>query len=282
MAEAGSGAGLGRVRIITLAATLVAFLAPPLAAPLAAPLELHAPRAEQPCPPPSENLLFMSCWGDSARLDLALLPEDVADIGAQLSPGVSLRLIITGAYTGTMPREDGKPKPVGLFLRDGQVVSREYGRMDGLLIGGGKPHLFHAERFSLDGHQANLDRPTDRAEFLEHAARARLSALQSHLVIDRGQVDVRPRDGAPSFRRRMLFTRLDGSWGVFDTAANRLTLHEATQALANAHAPWMALNLDMGGFDYCQRATPEGVTPCGALPAQATGKLSNLLILSLE
>jgi hypothetical protein len=44
----------------------------------------------------------------------------------------------------------------------------------------------------------------------------------------------------------------------------------------------MALNLDMGSYDYCQRATDGVESSCGGLSRNDTGKLSNLLILTLE
>ena len=42
----------------------------------------------------------------------------------------------------------------------------------------------------------------------------------------------------------------------------------------------MALNLDMGSFDYCVRRTTGGTDPCGVLGVGDTAKLSNLLRLS--
>jgi hypothetical protein len=44
----------------------------------------------------------------------------------------------------------------------------------------------------------------------------------------------------------------------------------------------MALNLDMGSYDYCQRAQDGAVSGCGGLDRDDTGKLSNLLVLTLE
>ena len=103
---------------------------------------------------------------------------------------------------------------------------------------------------------------------------------QSHLLIVDGQIDVRPQEDAPAFVRRMLFTDPEG-FGVYQTRWPE-TLHDAARRLARAVAPRMALNLDMGSYDYCQGATKGVESSCGGLSRDNTSKLSNFLVLTLE
>jgi hypothetical protein len=78
----------------------------------------------------------------------------------------------------------------------------------------------------------------------------------------------------------MLFIDADG-FGIYETAYAR-TLYDAAGELADALAPRMALNLDMGSYDYCQDDVVGQAVRCGALARDDTGKLSNLLVLTLH
>lgn len=231
------------------------------------------------CPEPSRELLFHSCWG-TARLELRLLPESLPLPPANAT---GRRLIVTGAYTGTEPRGAGLPKPVGLFVDRGVVVNPNLGRMDGVLLvdpANGQPQLHHRTRLPLGGRIHDLTKLDQRHAYIDEASKRGLSVLQSHLLIVDGQIDVRPQEDAPLFVRRMLFTDPTG-FGVYQTRWPE-TLHDAARRLAAAVTPWMALNLDMGSYDYCQRATDGVESICGGLSRDNTGKLSNLLVLTLE
>ncbi len=85
---------------------------------------------------------------------------------------------------------------------------------------------------------------------------------------------------SPVFVRRMLFIDDEG-FGLYQTGWPE-TLHDAATQLAGALAPRMALNLDMGSYDYCQRADVDAEASCGRLDRDNTGKLSNLLVLTVE
>ncbi len=119
-----------------------------------------------------------------------------------------------------------------------------------------------------------------RRAYVAEASAHGLSVLQSHLLIVDGRVDVRPQEDAPVFIRRMLFIDDEG-FGLYQTRWPK-SLHDAAQQLAEALAPRMALNLDMGSYDYCLRAEDGADTGCGGLDRDDTGKLSNLLVLTLE
>lgn len=238
----------------------------------------HAPEAGA-CPPPSGELRFHSCWGEG-RLAVALIPEDLP---LSPVPENARRLVVTGAYTATDTRDGGLPKPVGLFVHDGRIVNPNLGRMDGVLIVDptvGTPELHHRSRLPFGGQIYDLTRLDQRRAFLSGAALAGVSVLQSHLLIVEGRIDVQRQDGAPTFVRRILFSDADG-FGLFQTAMPA-TLRAAAERLTSHLSPIMALNLDMGSYDYC-REVLEGIeVGCGVLGRDDTEKLSNLLILTLQ
>ena len=238
-----------------------------------------AARPAVACPEPGEGVMFHSCWGE-ARLELMLLPEDLP---LPEPPAEGLRLVVTGAYTGTDTRAGSAPNPVGLFLHEGEVVNRNLGRMDGILVvepAAGQPAFHHRARVRLGDRAYDLRQLDQRRAFVEAAAARRLSVMQSHLLIAGGQVDVSPQEGAPAHVRRVLFSDAHG-FGVWQTPGP-MTLHDATIAIDQRLAPEMAMNLDMGSYDFCRRAEAGAETACGGLSAEGTAKLSNLLLLTLR
>jgi hypothetical protein len=223
------------------------------------------------CPPPAPELLLHSCRTE-ARARAILLPEDPLPEPARPA------LVVTGAYTATDARAGGLAKPVGLFVHGGEVVNPNLARMDGILViepETGALRLHHRARVPLRAETFDLRELGERRAFAEAARRAGLSVLQSHLLVVDGRVDAQPVEGAPSAVRRLLFT--DGAGYGLWQSPRPMTLHEAAEALAAAHAPRMALNLDMGGHDYCWRLAPDGARSCGLLGRGETGALSNLL-----
>lgn len=233
------------------------------------------------CPPPSETLLFHSCWG-RGKLEILLLPEDLP-LPEAGSGDTAQRLIVTGAYTARDERDGGLPKPVGMFVRGGTVANPNLGRMDGVLLvdpATGRPEVRHRARLPLGGRDYDLRELGQRRAFLAEAAARGLSVMQSHLLIVDGELDIEPHEEAPVFVRRMLFE--DGAgFGLYQTRQPR-ALYDAARQLADALAPRMALNLDMGSYNYCRRLADGVDTVCGALQRGSTGKLSNLLMLTLE
>jgi len=231
------------------------------------------------CPLPSDTLLFHNCWGQG-RLAVLLLPEDLPL--PEAAPQ-GRRLVVTGAYTARDSRGDELAKPVGLFVHGGAVINPNLGRMDGVLLvdpADGAPELHHRERLALGGRDYDLTVLSQRRAFVAEASAHGLSVLQSHLLIVDGRVDVRQRDDAPVYVRRMLFVDDEG-FGLYQTRWP-VTLHDAARQLGQALGPRMALNLDMGSYDYCQRAEDGAEAGCGRLDRDDTGKLSNLLVLTRE
>lgn len=230
------------------------------------------------CPEPTQGLLFHSCWfAEGAGARLLLLPEDDPD--ALSGQG----FLVTGAYTSRETRKDGRAKPVGLFMRDGEVANRNLGRMDGILVidpAQPVPRIYHRSRVPVGEGVYNLTMLDQRNEFLIQASARRLSVLQSHLLIVNGRPDVTPRDDAPEHVRRILFT--DGAGFGLWQSAGPLTLHEAAETLAARFAPRMALNLDMGSYDLCWRLEDGSRQNCAQLGGVDPGKLSNLLFVGAE
>lgn len=226
--------------------------------------------------PEGAGLLGAACPGPGAA-ELLLLPEDAARLDDAPVGG----LTVTGAYTGTGMREGDRPKPVGVFLRDGDVASREFGRMDGLLIVApdGSARIALASAAELEGRRHDLTDLDGRRAFLDAASEAGASVLQSHLLIRDGALDLRPVEDAPLAVRRVLFQTGDGALGLWQSGARALTLYDAAEELARLHAPVMALNLDMGGYDFCERAGEGRPAACSLLDRASLGKLSNLIRL---
>lgn len=238
-------------------------------------LVAFAAGAAEACPAPSDVLLFHSCWGASSA-EVLLLPEQAGDLAAG---GDSLA--VTGAYTGKDQRGDGLPNPVGLFVHRGEVVNPTLARMDGILIvRDGQPSLHHRARVDFGGRRYDLTDPAARAAFSAEAAKAGASVLQSHLLVIDGEPDIRPVDDAPTYTRRLLFTDAFG-FGVYETDG-AVTLHEAATRIEAGLSPRMALNLDMGSYDYCVRRMASEVGLCGVLGAEDTAKLSNVIRLSRD
>lgn len=241
-------------------------------------LALLAVSPAQACPQPSPELLFHSCWGRS-RAEVALLPEEAL----KPAPEQGLRLTVTGAYTGKEPRDGGHPNPVGFFMDEGRVVNPNMTRMDGLLIiepESGTLSLHDRSAVPLGGRTYNLRRVAPRRAFTEAAVERGLSVLQSHLLVIDGEPDVSDQEDAPRFRRRVLFTDADG-YGIYQSIGAE-TLYDTTARLEQAFAPDMALNLDMGSYDFCLRAEEGVERRCGTLDRDGTEKLSNLLVFTLR
>ncbi|MEM8792035.1 MAG: hypothetical protein AAGE80_10480 [Pseudomonadota bacterium] len=239
-------------------------------------LAICFPAVALACPEPSETVLFHSCWGKAEAQSL-LLPEE-----SPVPQTVTDRLVVTGGYTGKDVRLEQRPNPVGMFIHRGRVINPTLARMDGVVIlsSDGALDIQHRLGVEHEGARYDLSDVAQRRAFQESVAGQGETVFQSHLLIVDGTVDVRPREDAPLAVRRLLVLDEHG-FGVYQTRT-ALTLFDATREVADAMAPRMAVNLDMGSYDYCL-ATREGIeTNCGVLARENTQKLSNLLVLSLK
>ncbi len=222
--------------------------------------------------PQGPGVIGAACPGPGAA-EILLLPEDAGRMDA---PG----LLVTAAYTGTDARDGDLPKPVGIFVDEGEAVNLELARMDGLLVveRDGAARIEFASDVRLGEARHDLGDIAERRAFAQAAAAAGVSALQSHLLIRDGRLDLRPAPNAPLAVRRILFQTESGALGVWQSGSRPLTLHAAAEELLRAQAPVMALNLDMGSHDFCER---DGRS-CGFVQRSEAGKLSNLLRLALS
>lgn len=221
------------------------------------------------------GVLFFEAAADTAEVSLLFLPDDL-DASAP-NPAAAERLIITGAYSS-----GDRFAPEGFVIRDGDPTHPWPQGWDGLLLVGadGDAALHDVSAVAYGGVTYNLRDKAERTVFLARAAADKLSAVQSHLLIRDGALDLRPVENAPRFRRRMLFQLDDGRIGVFDTSPRSVTLYEGAAQLLDAVGPAMAINLDMGAYDFCERQIQGKARRCGLLGRNAISRLTNLIALS--
>ena len=208
-----------------------------------------------------------------------MLIEPDATIPDNLASSDKTTLVITGAYTS-----GEKVEPEGFVLDHGKPYDPYIQGWDGLLLitPEGDLSLHHVSRVKFRGGLSNLRDRGQRRAFVARAKQLGLSAIQSHLLITDGALDVRAVSGAPRFRRRILFSYKDGGYGIFDSGERALTLFEAAKEVADLYDPAMAFNLDMGSYDYCALTTDGTETNCGDLTRSATRKLSNILVFTQD
>jgi hypothetical protein len=219
--------------------------------------------AQETCPA-APSLLVSSCDTPvSARL--RILPDETV-------PDARHLLTVAGTYSS-----GDRFGIEGLVIQAGTVVSHRYKSWDGVLIidGDGVPQLFNAKNVSLNGERFNLKQDPSRDRFIDAAKAAGVSVLQSHLLISDGELDLNDVSGAPKFIRRLLVTFKDGNFGIWQTKRPETLFDAATQLKAEL-APWKALNLDMGAYDYCRAGPPDAMVDCGRLLV-SSDKLTNLL-----
>ncbi len=214
---------------------------------------------------------------DAISAEILFLPEDTAGLDAAPSDD-SQRLTITGAYSS-----GDRFAPEGFVIRNGDATHPWPQGWDGLLLidGEGRLSLHDVSSVRVDNQVFNLRKKNRREPFLDLAAQQGFTAVQSHLLINEGALDLEPVEGARKFRRRLLFEMPDGRIGIWDTSPRMVTLYEAAAELNEAEAPRFALNLDMGAYDFCEKRTgaaePER---CGILTRSGLSKLTNLLTLT--
>jgi len=229
------------------------------------------------CPGTNEGLLLHSCTA-STEASLVVLEPD-APVPDNLAVSDKTTLVITGAYTS-----GERVEPEGFVLDRGKPFDPYIQGWDGLLLitPEGDLSLHHVSRVRFRGALSNLRSKAQRRAFVARAKQLGLSAIQSHLLITDGALDVREVSGAPQFRRRIVFSYPDGEYGIFDSGDRALTLFEAANEVADLYDPEMAFNLDMGSYDYCALTAKGTETNCGDLARSATRKLSNILVFTQD
>lgn len=215
---------------------------------------------------------------DEASAQLIFLPDGAEQLDAPLKNG-ERRVLMTGAYSS-----GDRFAPEGFVLQKGDASLARLQRWDGLLLidETGRVSLHDVSKVAYQDRRWNLREKPERKAFLRLARREGLSAVQSHLLINDGALDLKDAKDAPRFRRRLLFETRDGRIGVYDSSPRILTLYEAAIALKDAADPRFALNLDMGNYDYCETQSTEGSRLCGLLNRAGIDKLTNVLAITLS
>ncbi len=229
--------------------------------------------AADDCIPVHATLLLDNC-SETLSADLVLI-LDRTRVPQELTLGGEDALVVTGAYTN-----GERVEPEGLVIEEGEAFDPYVQGWDGVMLiePEGGLSLHHVARVRYRGSLSNLRDKAQRRAFIARARQVGLSAIQSHMLITDGMLDVRPVEGAPRFRRRVVFSYEDGRYGIFDSGPRALTLFEAGAEIQADYDPKMAFNLDMGSYDYCMLTKDGHKQDCGALSRSATAKLSNVLV----
>ncbi|MEH6359542.1 MAG: succinate dehydrogenase [Amylibacter sp.] len=210
------------------------------------------------------SVLIHSCQTD-VQVYLRVLPDEAQTDSQHM-------LTVAGTYSS-----GDRFGIEGLVIKDGKIISRRYQNWDGVLIidKKGVPNLYHARDVALDGENYNLKEKSLRDGFVAKAKELGVSVLQSHLLINDGRLDLKDVANAPKFKRRMLVIMNDGSFGIWESAQAK-TLYDAAHQVQQELNPKMALNLDMGAYDYCVSGPAGAQKDCGRLIV-SEDKLTNLL-----
>lgn len=216
-----------------------------------------------------KNTLFSPCEG-SVNAELLILPSEIGIT----TPAAARRITVTGTYSS-----GDRFGIEGLALKDGVVVSARFQKWDGglLIDADGRTRIVNVSRLSHGGKTYDLKDKADRRAFLNVAKTEKTSFIQSHLLITDGNLDTRKVDGARKFQRRILYSDATGALSLYDSGARSLTLYEAALELHRDHGAHMALNLDMGSYDFCQIEAEDQVNSCGILASAQDARLTNLL-----
>jgi len=219
---------------------------------------------DTPSCPTSTDMLVQSC-DQPVSVNLRVLPDEITQSPDHL-------LTVAGTYSS-----GDRFGIEGLVIKDGVQISRRYQNWDGVLIIGadGVPAIYRSDDVMLDNIQYNLKDPVSRSTFITKALNSRLTVLQSHLLISDGQLDLKDVPDAPKFKRRLFVTLPDGNFGIWQTEISE-TLYDAAVQLQTDVAPTMALNLDMGAYDFCQKGPVGAQSDCGRLLV-SRDKLTNVL-----
>ncbi len=183
-------------------------------------------------------------------------------------------LIVAGTYSSA-----DRHGIEGIALIDGILKSKRLQSWGGILVTDqGKAQIYPTAAVEYAGEFFDLTTSNRLYSFIELAKAKRLSVLQSHLLIHNGKLDLNYIHNAPKFVRRILFTNIDGSVGIWQSEKAE-TLYEATRQLRSEQNPNMAFNLDMGAYDFCRQSVDSKIENCGE-PSAGIDALTNVISLT--
>jgi hypothetical protein len=160
------------------------------------------------------------------------------------------RITVTGAYTSPYNM------PVGLAIDKGKVVNPALQKWDGLIIINQHGQLFlnHIKQLNYQFKQYNINSSlNDYHGFLQLAKQEKLTVLQSHLLINNGQLLVDNKPNQKKFRRRIIFQTPDMGIHLYDSQKEVLSFYEAASYLKDNFDAIIAINLDMGTYNLGKR-----------------------------
>ncbi len=169
----------------------------------------------------------------------------------------SRRLIVTGGYTSPLKI------PAGLAINKGKIINPALQKWDGFLIidSDGKIHIADVNQINYQFRQFNLHKSyEDYRYFLKIASREKLTVIQSHLLINQGKILTTEGKNSKIFRRRVVFGTADGGIHVYDSLEQVITLHALAKTLKEQYDAQIALNLDMGIYNYGMLYNKKGKT----------------------
>ncbi len=222
-----------------------------------------------------DKILFMS-GNDTASMEIIFKPHGESVDFDRIGPDDRSHLLLTGTYSSP----DGQVE--GLVIDRGTIVRPGVYPWDGILLAlpGGRFEIANVSAVPTPRGTFDLKaNKQHRKDFFSYAGKAGISAIQSHLLVTDGRVDVTERDNAKIFRRRLLMQDASGRIAVFDSSPDRISLYEAARIARERYGAQFAINLDMGTYDFCYMKSPgKPGTNCGLSPD--TAKLTNILKFS--
>lgn len=157
-------------------------------------------------------------------------------------------IVMTGTYSSIINM------PAGLAANMGKIINPVIQAFDGLIIinSQGEITLTHIDNLQYDLRSLHIRSSfRDYQNFLKLIENNRLSVLQSHLFINNGELLIDDKQNSPKARRRLLFQTADNSVHVFDSQVKEMTLYEAANFIKANFKAIIAINLDMGEYNFC-------------------------------
>lgn len=188
--------------------------------------------------------------------------------------GSEFRLVLSGTYTSPLGM------PVGLNVLRGEVINPAIQKFDGLILldREGQISLTHIDHLEYNLKPYRIRSSfSDYKSFLQKASKDRLSVLQSHLILNHGNILIQDNANGRKMRRRVLFATSDGGIHIYDSFEKDHSLFDAAKFVKDTYAAQIAINLDMGDFNFCTLNTPERFKNYSQLKAGTV--LSNFLII---
>jgi len=171
----------------------------------------------------------------------------------QLEPCESKnRIILTGTYTSPFAI------PTGLCIINGEIINPALQKWNGLLIlnKDRQLNIYSADDLTVDFKDLKIKTNyNDYIDFVEKLKQDKLSVIQSHLILYKGNVLIENNPQEKKFRRRIIFQTADNSIHIYDSFDKEVTLFDIATSLHADFKAVSAINLDMGTYNFCKLFT---------------------------